>query len=225
MTAARTQPPFPGFLLVAGGQTRKVGKSSLVVDIIDAFPNRNWTAVKITPYAESGCPVNGASCGCAPEAHPFAIREEFSRTAATDSSRFLAAGAHRSLWVQTKDRRLQDALPALAAEIGSATHIIIESDALVRFWKPSVFVMVLDPTNTDFKSSARENMDEADAFVFRSPYAQFGAVADSPRFNKAEKFLQEIGSPLPEGLKHFLSGSLSAESPISHLDTKDGISS
>jgi hypothetical protein len=219
MTAAQTQPPFPGFLLVVGGQCRKVGKSSLVVDVIEAFPNRNWTAVKITPYAESGCPVNGTSCGCAPETHPFAIHEELERSATTDSSRFLAAGARRSLWLQTKQQHLEDALPTLAAEFANATHVVVESDALVKLWEPSLFLMVLDPANTDFKSSARENIAHADGFVFRSPFAQFDAAANSSKRAHAPKFLQEIGSPLPPDLKHFLSGSISAPPAISHLDT------
>jgi len=97
MTASRTPPPFRGFLLAVGGQCRKAGKSTLVADIIQAFPNRHWIAVKITPYAESGCPVNGPACNCSPQDHAYAIREETSRSGNSDSSSFLAAGAHRAL--------------------------------------------------------------------------------------------------------------------------------
>jgi hypothetical protein len=209
VTASRTPPPFPGFLLVVGGQCRKVGKSTLVADIIRAFPDRHWTAVKITPYAESGCPVNGPSCNCAPQEHPYAIHEETSRSGNSDSSRFLASGAHRALWIETKQHRLQNALPALAAELADVGHAVIESDALMRFWKPSLFVMVLDPSNPDFKDSARENLDLADAFVFRSP-----SEDSDPRFQSLAtmvkpRFLQPIGSPLPPELGQFLSGIIS----------------
>jgi hypothetical protein len=209
MTAIRTPPPFRGFLLAVGGQCRKVGKSTLIADIIQAFPNRHWTAVKITPYAESGCPVNGPACNCSPQNHSYAIREETSRSGNSDSSRFLAAGAQRALWVETKEERIQDSLPALAAELANASHAVIEGDALMRFWKPSLFVMVLDPSNPDFKDSARENLELADAFVFRSPLEdsdprfQFGAARSKTRF------LQPIGSPLPPELRQFLSGIIS----------------
>jgi hypothetical protein len=121
--------------------------------------------------------------------------------------------------LQTKDGRLEDALSALSAQLAKATHAIIESDALVKFWKPSLFLMVLDPANTDFKSSARENIAVADAFVFRSPFAQSNPGADFTNSAHTPKFIQEIGSPLPPDLKHFLAGSISAGSPISHLDT------
>ena len=206
MTASRIPPPFPGFLLAVGGQCRKVGKSTLVADIMRAFPDRHWTAVKITPYAESGCPVNGPSCNCSARDHPYAIHEETSRSGNSDSSRFLAAGAHRALWIETKQHRLQNVLPALAAQLANADQAIVESDALMRFWKPSLFVMVLDPSNPDFKDSARENLELADAFVFRSP-----SEDSDPRFQSLPamakpRFLQPIGSPLPPELGQFLSG-------------------
>jgi hypothetical protein len=211
MTASRTSAPFRGFLLTVGGQCRKVGKSSLVADIIQAFPDRHWTAIKITPYAESGCPVKGPSCNCPPEEHSYSIRKETSRSSNSDTSRFLAAGAHRSLWVETKEHGLKDALPALAAELASAEseYAVIESDALMRFWKPSLSIMVLDPSNPDFKDSARENLPRAEAFVFRSPFddrdPRFRSLAGAPK----PRFFQPLGSPLPPDLGHFLSGTIS----------------
>ena len=211
MTASRNPAPFRGFLLAVGGQCRKVGKSALVVDIVQAFPNRHWTAVKITPYAESGCPVNGPSCNCSPHNHPYAIHEETSRSGNSDSSRFLAAGAHRALWVETKEQRIQDALPPLAAELANADHAVIESDALMRFWKPSpsLFVMVLDPSNPDLKDSARENLELADAFVFRSPFDDSDPRFQSLAAMAKPRFFQPIGSPLSPELGQFLSGIIS----------------
>lgn len=210
MTASRTPAPFRGFLLAIGGQCRKVGKSSLVADIICAFPHRHWIAAKITPYAESGCPVKGPLCNCSPEEHSYAIHDETSRFGNSDSSRFLAAGANRALWLETKEHGLKDALPALAAELASAEseYAVIESDALMRFWKPSLSIMVLDPSNPDFKDSARENLPRADAFVFRSPFndsdPRFRSLADAAK----PRFFQPIGSPLPPDLGHFLSGTI-----------------
>jgi hypothetical protein len=213
MTASPIPPPFPGFLLVVGGQARKVGKSALVVDTISAFPKRNWTAVKITPYTESGCPINGRDCGCAADQHSFAIREEDDRSGSTDTSRFLGAGAQGALWVQTKEGRLPEALSAIAEHLRNTGAVIIESDAIVRYWKPSLFLMVLDPANPDFKRSARENLSAADAFVLRSPLdSRSGASpAFEPRETWAQKprFNQEIGAPLPAELWQFLTGSIS----------------
>jgi hypothetical protein len=207
MIASRAPAPFPGFLLAVGGQCRKVGKSALVADIIQAFPDRHWTAVKITPHSESRCPLNGASCNCSPQEHPYAIREETSLSGITDTSRFLVAGARRALWIETKENRLQTALPALAAQLAQARHTVIESDAIVKFWQPSLYVMVLDPLNPDFKSSARENFHLVDAFVFHSPFEESDARFQAVLAMAKPRFFQPIGFPLPPELRQFLSAS------------------
>jgi hypothetical protein len=207
MTVSRAPAPLPGFLLSVGGQCRKVGKSTLVADIIQAFPDRHWTAVKITPHSESRCPVNGASCNCSPQEHPYAIREETSLSGITDTSRFLVAGARRALWVETKENSLQAALPALVALLTNARHIAIESDAIVKFWQPSLYLMVLDPSNPDFKRSARENLSFADAFVFRSPIDDSDQRLRAVAVTRKPRFFQPIGSSLPPELRQFLSAS------------------
>ena len=218
MTTSPIPPPFPGFLLVVGGQCRKVGKSALVVDTISAFPERNWTAVKITPYAESGCPINGRDCGCAAEQHAFAIREEHNPSGMTDTSRFIASGAQRALWLETKEGRLPEALSSLTEHLKSAEAVIVESDAIVRYWQPGLFLMVLDPANPDFKRSARENLSAADAFVLRSPLdSRDGAplASETPEiWPPKPRYIQEIGAPLPPGLSQFLAGSISQRRAI-----------
>jgi hypothetical protein len=205
MTATvRVPAPLAGSLLVVGGQCRKVGKSALVVDVIKAFPNQPWTAVKITPYVELGCPINGPSCPCREDEHQFAIHEELRKEGASDSSRFLAAGAQRALWLQSREAALGLSLDSLKEKLVNATHVIIESDALMKFWKPSIFLMVLDPENPDFKSSARENLPLADAFVFRSPFDLLHDIPDPGSRARKPRFLQPLGAPLPSALKQFL---------------------
>jgi hypothetical protein len=201
----RARPPFPGRLVVIGGQCRKVGKSALVVDLIKAFPECRWTAVKITPYVESGCPVKGSSCQCGPGEHTFAIRQEKIRTGKTDTSRFLAAGAEKAIWVKTKSGRLKDALAALTSAIGHVGNVIVESNAILRYWQPDLFLLVVNPRNGEFKSSARKVMGVADAFVFRSPYLQ-NAHPKRPPVPKSgrPKFLQPLGQSLPANMQKFV---------------------
>jgi hypothetical protein len=201
----RIQAPIPGRLAVIGGQCRKVGKSSLVVDLIHAFPDWHWTAVKITPYTDAACPVNGADCGCEANEHTFAIREEKDRNGKTDTSRFVEAGAERALWVHTKKGRLPDALAELAGALAKAESVIIESDAIVRYWQPDLFLMVLDPRKADFKSSARRALPLADAFVLRSPSMGRGAVIEGTTTrNGKRKFLQPLGYDLPGTMQTFV---------------------
>jgi hypothetical protein len=200
----RTRPSLGGRLVIVGGQCRKVGKSALIADLIRAFPDTSWTAVKITPYTDSGCPVNGGSCACATFEHTFALHEENDRAGTADTSRFLAAGAKKALWLQTKAGRLPDALQALVAALEGSGSVIMESDAVVKIWRPDLFFMVLDPRKFDFKQSARGSVQLADAFVFRSPFFDNPGRRDwiAPDHG-APKFLQPLGHPLPAGLQTF----------------------
>ena len=198
-------PPFPGRLVVIGGQCRKVGKTALVVDLIKAFPRFHWTAVKITPHAESGCPVNGAKCDCDPGKHMYAIRTEKTRKGTSDTSRYLAAGAKRAIWVQTKTGQLKEALAALTLTLRDAENVIIESNAVLQYWRADLLLLVLDPRTSEFKISALGALRCADAFVFRSPDMRgaFHKRVKIPNSGKP-KFLQPLGHRLPTVVQRFV---------------------
>lgn len=153
-------------LVLVGGHSRNIGKTSVVEGLIRALPGYGWTAVKITQYGHGVCAVNGESCGCAVSEHQFAIQEEHETLTGTDTARFLAAGAKRSLWVRTKQGELFTALPAFRQEIANDPYVIAESNSLRRLLKPTIYLQVLDPHQPDFKRSAQQFFDLADAFVF-----------------------------------------------------------
>ncbi len=75
-------------LLVVGGQARKVGKTSVVCDIIRATPELRWTAVKIAGHRHDREPDRG------------------------DTARYLAAGAVRAMLLDAETAELA----TLAAE-------------------------------------------------------------------------------------------------------------
>jgi hypothetical protein len=201
----RARPPIRGRLIVVAGQCSKVGKTSLAVDLIKAFPKCDWTAVKMTPYTESGCPVNGKKCRCARGEHTFAIQTEKSRRGTSDTSRFLSAGARKAIWVQTKAGCFEDALKPLVSAIADAKDVIIESNAVMKYWQPDLIFLVLDPRIADFKASAHDVLRFADAFVFRSPYPG-GSSRNRPAIPKSgrPKFLQAPGDALPLDLHEFV---------------------
>ena len=67
-------------ILVIGGHTRSVGKTSVVAGLIAALPAMHWTALKITQYGHGVCSANGAPCDCATADHSFAVSEEKDRS-------------------------------------------------------------------------------------------------------------------------------------------------
>ena len=151
--------------IVVGGHSRSVGKTSVVAGIIAALPAQQWTAVKITQFGHGICSVNGKSCGCAVEEHTIAISEERDRSGQSDTSRFLVAGATRALWVRTKQGHLKEAMPALRQRLAGAANVIIESNSVMKFLRPDIYLSVLAYATADFKASAREFLDLADALL------------------------------------------------------------
>lgn len=200
-------------VIVVGGHTRSIGKTQLVCDIIRAFPQANWIAGKITQYGHGVCAQNGNNCDCAPDEHVCAIEWESQSQSGTDSARFLAAGAERSFWLRTKQGFLAEGLPLMRAalqEVFTETNqesssLILESNSLMQFLKPSLYFAVIDPARQDFKDSARAVLDRADALVLRSA---MDSQAATPSWIKLPANVlrtkpsvsQREGEPLPEPL-------------------------
>jgi hypothetical protein len=152
-------------IIVIGGHSRSVGKTSVVSGLIAALPEFDWTAAKITQHGHGICSANGEPCDCATPDHSWAISEERDRSGKSDTSRFLAAGAARALWVRTEQGRLAEAMPALRQRLQDAHNVILESNSVLKFLRPDLYLTVLDPATADFKTSAREFLDRAHAVL------------------------------------------------------------
>ncbi len=201
-------------VVVVGGHTRSIGKTQLVCDVITAFRSANWIAGKITQYGHGVCAQNGENCDCAPADHACALSWETQVDTGTDSARFLAAGARRSFWLRTKQGFLAEGLPLLRKALELATEagvaelppVILESNSLLQFLKPSLYFAVVDPAKEDFKDSARAALDRADALVLRGTAEALAAAAPSwtrlpARLLKEKPSVsQREGDPLPEPL-------------------------
>jgi molybdopterin-guanine dinucleotide biosynthesis protein len=152
-------------IVVIGGHSRSVGKTSVVAGLISALREYDWTAVKITQYGHGVCSAHGAPCDCATADHTWAITEEKDRGGESDTSRFLLAGAARALWVRTEQGRLAEAMPALRQRLEHSSYVILESNSVLKFMRPDLYLTVLDPGTDDFKNSAREFLDRAGAVI------------------------------------------------------------
>jgi hypothetical protein len=158
-------------IVVIGGQSRSLGKTSVVAGLIAALPSYNWTAFKVTQYGHGQCSLDGEPCSCATADHTWAITEEADRSGSSDSSRFLSAGANRSFWVRTEQGRLAEAIPTLRRRLAEAENAILESNSILKFIRPDLYITVLDPATEDFKASAQEFLDRADAVTLHENHA------------------------------------------------------
>ena len=206
-------------LIVVGGHTRSIGKTQLVCDVIEAFPRSEWIAGKITQYGHGVCAQNGENCDCAPTEHVCALDWETRADTGTDSSRFLAAGARKAFWLRTKQGYLAEGLPLLRQALGEIREetgstagrvVIVESNSLMQFLKPSLYFAVIDPLKEDFKESAQLALDRAQALVLRGkvgaeePPATLWLNLPVQLMKEKASVLQREGEKLPEPLRELV---------------------
>lgn len=152
-------------VVVVGGQSRNIGKTSVVAALIARLPEYHWTAFKITQYGHGFCTADGKPCQCQTEDSCVSITAERDPASGTDTSRFLAAGAARSLWVRTRVGMLAEAMPRIREELTTAENAILESNSILDFIEPDLYLTVLDPGVADWKDSARRLLQRADAVL------------------------------------------------------------
>jgi len=213
MTQAQTRQKTLWRLIVVGGHTRSIGKTQLVCDIVRAFPRTEWIAGKITQYGHGVCAQNGENCDCAPTEHVCALDWEASADTGTDSARFLKAGAKRSFWLRTKQGYLAEGLPLLRQALDEVSQgaagdqaLIVESNSLMQFVKPSLYFAVIDPMNEDWKPSAQVALDRAHAIVLRgelqtgSPPSPLWLNLPAQLLKEKASVVQREGEGLPQPL-------------------------
>ena len=159
-------------LVVIGGHSRSVGKTSVVAGLIAALPEFNWTAMKITQFGHGICSADGKPCDCATtDDHFKGLSDERDLSGESDTSRFLVAGAARSIWVRTRQGMLGEAMPDIQRRIAGAENVIMESNSIMGFLRPDLYLTVLDAGQEDFKVSANEFLDRADAVILHQTEA------------------------------------------------------
>jgi hypothetical protein len=173
--------------------------------------------------------MNGDNCDCAPTEHVCAINWETQSDSGTDSALFLAAGARQSFWLRTKQGFLAEGLPLLRNALEETLRLeereppplIVESNSLLQFLKPSLYFAVIDPTKEDFKDSARAALDRADALILRG--ASDALPAATPAWTRLPARLlrekpsvvQLEGEPLPGPLHVLVQRTLEAPAVVS----------
>jgi hypothetical protein len=99
----------------------------------------------------------------------------------------------------------------LRHRLEGARNVIMESNSVLKFLRPDLYLTVLDPSTADFKTSAREFLDRANAMILHeSPAAAaWQAVSLKPL---AERPMFRITPPTyitPE-IVHFVRSNLVA---------------
>jgi hypothetical protein len=156
-------------LVVVGGQARKVGKTSVIAGLVRGLNSLAWTAVKISHHGGDADWQDTPSADDLPAHIDFLLSEDKDTNGHADTSRYLAAGARRALWMRARGGRLAQALPGLLKALEGEEHVIMESNSILAFLKPAVFLFAIDETRQELKASARQFLPRADALVSVEP--------------------------------------------------------
>src|SRR5205823_10304952 len=95
-----------------------------------------------------------------------------------------------SFWVRTAQGQLEKAMPSIQRRLNDAENAILESNSILKFIQPAVYISVLDPATEDFKSSAQKYLERADAVILhrsgihepRWPGISLASASDRPVF-------------------------------------------
>lgn len=146
-----------------GGYTSNVGKTTLLCELLAAFPG--WEAIKTTRGHYRSCGKDPQAC-CVSHllgAEPL-VRSgrEATYEPGKDTGRYWDAGASNVHWLIATDdqveKGIRQALNGVRAE-----GVFVEGNSFVRFVDVDFFVMVRRSDDPKIKKSAREVLDHADA--------------------------------------------------------------
>ena len=134
-------------MLLVGSDQRKSGKTTLVCELIKKVSiNHDLVAIKVTMLSENGPNSNHkntADRDCCLRERGYCIVEDNESCGQNDTSRFLAAGARRSLWLQVFKKHLLEGFETVLKEIGKDAVIICESTSLRKIVEPGIFIMMV----------------------------------------------------------------------------------
>jgi molybdopterin-guanine dinucleotide biosynthesis protein len=142
-------------IIGVGGFTSEVGKTTLMCDLLRAFPG--WEAIKMTRGHYRSCGKDPEAC-CVSHllSDEPVIRSGRDQTYAPgkDTGRYWDAGASNVHWAIVTDSQVEQGIKQALAPV-SAQGVFIEGNSFLDFIQTDFFVMVARGTNGKIKASAR----------------------------------------------------------------------
>lgn len=164
--------------IVVGGSNKGVGKTSLICGIIAALPEFRWIAIKMTSHehevgepSKPQSPVEGTEEEEPDQPPPGRVWEEKEPGEETDTARFLAAGAYRSLLVSVSDPAAP--IGDIQGALAPGNNLIIESNSLVDQLRPDICLAVVSSKQPSMKLSFVPLVQVANALVTTSQDSSF----------------------------------------------------
>lgn len=163
-----------------GGYTSNVGKTTLMCELLAAFPG--WEAVKTTRGHYRSCGKDPHAC-CVSHllaAEPV-VRSGRDATYAfgKDTGRYWDAGASNVHWLIATDDQIETGIRQTLERVRSK-GVFVEGNSFASFVDVDFFVMVRRADETKIKKSARQVLDEADV-IYVSDEDDLGSLIERVR--------------------------------------------
>jgi len=147
-----------------GGFTSQVGKTTLLCDLLQAFPG--WEAIKTTRGHYRSCGKDPEAC-CVSHllADAAVVRSgrDQTYTAGKDTGRYWDAGAVNVHWVIATDHQVE-AGTKLALDRVRTAGVFVEGNSFTKFMQPDYFIMVARVDEVKIKTTAKEALPRVSAF-------------------------------------------------------------
>jgi molybdopterin-guanine dinucleotide biosynthesis protein len=150
------------FVIGVGGYTSDVGKTTLMCELLAAFPG--WEAIKTTRGHYRSCGKDPHAC-CV--SHLLAAEpvvrsgREATYTPGKDTGRYWDAGASNVHWLIATDDQVEPGIREALSRV-KAEGVFVEGNSFAQFVEVDFFVMVRRADERKIKKSAKQVIDEAD---------------------------------------------------------------
>lgn len=149
-----------------GGFTSEVGKTTLLCELLRAFPG--WEAIKTTRGHYRSCGKDPHTCCVSDllETEPV-IRSgrELTYSPGKDTGRYWDAGAVNVHWVIATDEQVAAGIENAVGRV-QANGVFIEGNSFTEYIDTDFFVMVARPDDLRIKKTARSALSRVSAFYF-----------------------------------------------------------
>ncbi|HKG47054.1 MAG TPA: hypothetical protein VKB02_10020 [Pyrinomonadaceae bacterium] len=146
-----------------GGFTSNVGKTTLVCELLKAFPG--WEAIKTTRGHYRSCGKDPKACCVShllSEVPLVRSGREETYELGKDTGRYWDAGASNVHWLIATDNQIENGIKQALARVKSQ-GVLVEGNSFSEFVNPDHFVMVRQAGSDKIKSSARRLISKATA--------------------------------------------------------------
>jgi len=176
------------FVVGVGGFTSNVGKTTLMCELLRAFPG--WEAIKTTRGHYRSCGKDPHAC-CVSDllAEEPVLRSGREETyeAGKDTGRYWDAGAANVHWLIATDEQIEKGIEEALSHV-SSKGVFIEGNSFSQFIRPDYFVMVRRRGLDQIKKSAKAALPLASAVYVSdddsnfevSPYSRVFSASSLP---------------------------------------------